>query len=77
MRVTSYLFPNSLLIAILEIDNTIEIILDNIFNTNLKSILFYRDFYLLSLASLIYILSYSNEKLYIIAIEYNKLLSSL
>jgi hypothetical protein len=77
MRVTSYLFPDSLSIAILEIDNTIEIVLNNISYTSLKSILFYKNFYLLSLASLVYILSYSNEKLYIAAIEDNKLLDSL
>jgi hypothetical protein len=77
MRVASYLFPDSLLIAILEIDNAIEIVLNNAFNTSLKSTLFYRDFYLLSLASLICTLSHSDEKLHVAAAEDDRLLSSL
>jgi hypothetical protein len=77
MRVTSYLFPDSLLIAILEIDDAIEIVLDDAFDTSLKSTLFYRDFYLLSLASLVYTLSHSDEKLHVAAAEDDRLLSSL
>jgi hypothetical protein len=77
MRVASHPFPDSLSIAILEIDDAIEVVLDNAFDTSLKSMLFYRDFYLLSLASLVYTLSHSDERLHIAAAEDDKLLSSL
>jgi hypothetical protein len=77
MRVASYLFPDSLLIAMLEIDDAIEAVLNNAFDTSLKSTLFYRDFYLLSLASLVYTLSHSDERLHIAAVEDDRLLSSL
>jgi hypothetical protein len=77
MRVASYPFPDSLSIAMLEIDDAIEAVLDNAFDTSLKSTLFYRDFYLPSLASLICTLSHSDERLHIAAIEDDRLLSSL
>jgi hypothetical protein len=77
MRVASYLFPDSLSIAMLEIDDAMKIVLDNAFNTSLKSILFYRDFYLLSLASLVCTLGHSDERLHVAAIEDDRLLSSL
>jgi hypothetical protein len=77
MRVASHLFPDSLLIAMLEIDDAIEAVLDDAFDTSLKSILFYRDFCLLSLASLVCTLGHSDERLHVAAAEDDKLLSSL
>jgi hypothetical protein len=77
MRVTSYLFPDSLLIAMLEIDDAMEVVLNDAFNTSLKSTLFYRNFYLLSLASLVCTLSHSDKRLYVAVAEDDRLLSSL
>jgi hypothetical protein len=77
MRVTSHLFPDFLLIAILEIDDAIEAVLNNAFDTSLKSTLFYRNFYFLSLASLVCTLSHSDEKLHVAVAEDNRLLNSL
>jgi hypothetical protein len=76
MRVASHPFPDSLLIAMLEIDDAIEAVLNNAFDTSLKSTLFYRDFYLLSLASLVCTLSHSDERLHVAAAEDDRLLSS-
>jgi hypothetical protein len=77
MRVTSHLFPDSLSIAMLEIDDAIEIVLNDAFDTSLKSTLFYRNFYLLSLASLVCTLSHSDERLHVAVAEDDRLLSSL
>jgi hypothetical protein len=77
MRVTSYLFPDSLLIAMLEIDNAIEAVLNDASYASLKSTLFYRNFYLLSLASLVCTLSHSDERLHVAAAEDDRLLGSL
>jgi hypothetical protein len=77
MRVASYLFPDSLSIAMLEIDDAIEAVLNDAFDTSLKSTLFYRNFYLLSLASLVCTLSHSDERLHVAVAEDDKLLSSL
>jgi hypothetical protein len=77
MRVASHLFPDSLSIAILEIDDAIEAVLNDASYASLKSTLFYRNFYLLSLASLVCTLGHSDERLHIAAAKDDKLLSSL
>jgi hypothetical protein len=77
MRVAGHLFPDSLSIAILEIDDAMEVVLNDAFDTSLKSTLFYRDFCLLSLASLVCTLSHSDERLHIAAAEDDRLLGSL
>jgi hypothetical protein len=77
MRVTSHPFPDSLSIAMLEIDDAMKAVLNDAFDTSLKSTLFYRNFYLLSLASLVCTLSHSDERLHIAVAEDDRLLSSL
>jgi hypothetical protein len=77
MRVTSHLFPDSLSIAILEIDNAMKAVLNDASYASLKSTLFYRNFCLLSLASLVCTLSHSDERLHVAAAEDDRLLSSL
>jgi hypothetical protein len=77
MRVASHPFPDSLSIAMLEIDDAIEAVLNDAFDTSLKSTLFYRNFYLLSLASLVCTLSHSDERLHVAVAEDDRLLSSL
>jgi hypothetical protein len=61
----------------LEIDDAMEAVLNDAFDTSLKSTLFYRNFYLLSLASLVCTLSHSDERLHIAVAEDDRLLSSL
>ena len=61
----------------LEIDDAMEAVLDNAFNTSLKSTLFYRDFCLPSLASLVCTLGHSDERLHVAVAEDNRSLSSL
>jgi hypothetical protein len=77
MRVAGHPFPDSLPIAMLEIDDAMEAVLDDAFDTGLKSTLFYRDFCLPSLASLVCTLGHSDERLHVAVAEDDGLLSSL
>jgi hypothetical protein len=77
MRVAGHPFPDSLPIAMLEIDDAMEAVLNDAFDTGLKSTLFYRNFYLLSLASLVCTLSHGDERLHVAVAEDDRPLSSL
>jgi hypothetical protein len=77
MRVASHPFPDSLSIAMLEIDDAMEAVLNDASYAGLKSTLFYRNFYLLSLASLVCTLGHSDERLHVAAAEDDRLLGSL
>lgn len=61
----------------LEIDDAMEAVLNDASYTSLKSTLFYRNFFLLSPAPLVYTLGHSDERLHIAAAEDDRPLISL